>query len=74
MNSSYGRMDPKPVLYYLLRHHHVDEAIWLLSKGAKANCLLRWEFMVQERLMTAKELEPFYHDVMERKAAATFTA
>ena len=26
------------------------------------------------RLMTAKELEPFYHDVMERKAAATFTA
>ena len=49
-------MDPKPVLYYLLRHHHVDEAIWLLSKGAKANCLLRWEFMVQERLMTAKEL------------------
>lgn len=56
VNSSYGRNDPKPILYYLLHHHHVNEAIWLISQGAKANCLLRWEFMVQERLMTAKEL------------------
>lgn len=56
VNSSYGRTDPKPILYYLLRHHHMNEAIWLLSKGAKASCLLRWEFMVQERLLSAKEL------------------
>ena len=56
VNSSYGRTDSKPILFYLLHFNHRDDAIWLLSQHAKPNCLLRWEFMVDEKLMPAQDL------------------
>ena len=56
MNASYGRVDPRPVLYYLIKSGHMEEAEWLLQHGAHPNCLLRWDFVVNEKLMTPKDL------------------
>ena len=34
----------------------MEEAEWLLQHGAHPNCLLRWEFVVNEKLMSPKDL------------------
>ena len=59
-------MDPKPVVYHLIKHRHMAEAEWLLLHGARANCLLRWEFMVNERLMTPEELISLLERLVEQ--------
>lgn len=60
------KMDPKPVVYHLIKHRHMAEAEWLLLHGARANCLLRWEFMVNERLMTPEELLSLLERLVEQ--------
>ena len=44
------------MLYYLLQHHKTELADWLLSKGARANCMLRWQFVVEDRVLKPMEL------------------
>ena len=44
------------MLYYLLQHRKTTLADWLLSKGARANCILRWQFVVEDRVMKPMEI------------------
>lgn len=55
MNAYYD-LKAHPVLYYLIKKNHMEEAEWLLQHGAHPNCLLRWEYVVNEKLMTPKDL------------------
>lgn len=65
VNASYGRTDPKPVLYYLLKHNHYSEAEWLIQHGASINAILRWEFIIEEKLIDILKLL----DIMNRLCA-----
>ena len=56
INCSYSRTDSHPVLYYLLKHKQMEMARWLLQQKAKPQCLLRWEYMVNDRLLSCAEL------------------
>ena len=56
VNCSYGRTNPNPVLFYAVKNHHLDMAEWLLQHGAKPQCLLRWEYMVQKKILTPAQL------------------
>lgn len=56
INCCFSRDDPRPVLYYLLKNHQLSLAHWILEKGASPGCLLRWSFIVVERVMTPMEV------------------
>ena len=55
-NACYSRENARTVLYYLLQHRKTTLADWLLSKGARANCILRWQFVVEDRVMKPMEI------------------
>ena len=48
VNASYGRIDPNPVLYYLVKFNHLSEAEWLIQQKANINPLLRWAVIIEE--------------------------
>ena len=52
----YGRANENPVLYYLLLHKHLDWAEYLLERKAKPQCLLRWKYIVQEKIISPGQL------------------
>lgn len=56
INGCFSRDDPRSVLYFLLKNHQSKLAHWLLEKGASPACLLRWKFMVVDRVMTPMEV------------------
>lgn len=55
-NGAYGRQDVTTVLLYLVMNKHIQEAQWLIQQGAKTNCLLRWDFMMNKKVVTPAEL------------------
>ena len=56
MNACYGKEDPRPILYYLLMHKKQDLANWLIKKGANPNCMLRWQFVVTDKVLKPMEI------------------
>ena len=60
VNACYGRDDPTPVLCYVLKKKNLDLASYLLKKGARPNCILRWQFMVRDRVMSPPEVLNFF--------------
>lgn len=56
LNCCYSRDDPRPVLYHLLIHKHTELAEWAIDQGANPEFLLRWKFVVKDKVMTPKEI------------------
>lgn len=62
-NGAYGSQDVTTVLLYLVMNKHMQEAQWLVQQGAKPSCLLRWDFMMNKRVITPAELYTFLESV-----------
>ena len=60
VNACYSREDSRPVLTYLLKNKQSSLADWLLDNGAQPNCLLRWQFVVTDHVLTPNQILPIF--------------